>query len=237
MAMDLYKRLIDQAHDTDVVTSIGFAGLAEPLLDRFIVERVQYARSLRDWVIDIYTNGVYCTPKQFDALRAAGLSRLTFSLNAVRSEQHDKIMGLKGKFQIVCDNIKYAIKNAGSVKVMVHTVVDGEHFTNDDAFIFGQIWREHSKLVWEGNWVGDKKVERKIDYNAPCFRATDQVTVSSEGIVNMCCVDPFGKYRFGDLKVNTLREIYNSPQYMAFRSLHVNNQAAQHPACGTCSRR
>src|SRR5512137_1074774 len=114
MSMDLYKKIIDEAAEIPQIDSIAFSALGEPLLDRFIVERVAYARKMRpDWTpFELYTNGVGLTHEKFDALRDAGIDSLTISLNAVTPKQHEHIMGLKGKFGVVSEHADYARKNA-----------------------------------------------------------------------------------------------------------------------------
>ena len=79
MSMDLYRKIIDEAATIPQIDSIAFSALGEPTLDRFLVERVAYARKARpDWTpFEVYTNGTGLTPKLFDALRDAGMDSLT----------------------------------------------------------------------------------------------------------------------------------------------------------------
>lgn len=120
MPMDLYRKIVDDAATISQITQVAYAGLAEPLLDPCIVARVAYARQHRpDWRLEMYTNGVSLTPARFEQLKAAGLDIIVVSLNAASAEQHERIMGLKGKYDQVCSHADYAIANRGGMHVEV----------------------------------------------------------------------------------------------------------------------
>lgn len=240
MSMELYRKIIDEAKGIPEVGAIAFSALGEPLLDPHLVERVCYARETRaDWYpIEVYTNGVSLTPARFEALKDAGVDSVTISLNAVRAKQHQEIMGLKGKFGTVTANARYATDHAGNVIVVVKAVRDDDHFREADQSQFLQTW--DGRVVWQGNWAGGVEFidarRNGFDPNSACDRALEQVSVLWDGVVTLCCFDPLAKHRFGDLSRQTIREVYNSDDYVQFRQLHHENRAAEHPMCRVCTR-
>ena len=243
MPMDLYRKIIDDAATIPQINEIAFAGLAEPLMDPYIVERIKYAKHVSpEKRTEMYTNGVRLTPARFDEIKAAGLDVLVFSLNAANAEQHQAIMGLKGKYDLVCEHIEYAIKNKGDMKhIDARAVVTGDTFTFQDGRDFLRRWGVtnlggYGKLISERNWAGENRTTAEFDPNSCCKRALEQISVHRDGRVNLCCYDPLNKYPFGDLKTQTIREIYNSEGYVEFREWHRDNQAAKHPLCAVCTR-
>jgi radical SAM protein with 4Fe4S-binding SPASM domain len=250
MSMDLYRRIIDDAAGIPEIDSIAFSALGEPSLDRFLVERVAYARKARpDWTpFEVYTNGTNMTPAKFDALRDAGMDSITFSLNAVSQEQHEKIMGLKGQFAKVVMNARHAILNhQGKVDVLVKAVRDDKHFTMEDQIRFYLTWGMrlrpdlmpgHGQIVWMCNWAGSiPLVEgRVIDPNSTCGRALQQLSVLWDGKVTMCCYDPLNTFPLGDLSKQTIKEVYNADKYVNFRLAHFEERAAEYDLCKGCTR-
>jgi radical SAM protein with 4Fe4S-binding SPASM domain len=250
MSMDLYRKIIDEAKEIPQIDSIAFSALGEPSLDRFLVERVAYARKARpDWTpFEVYTNGTNLTPAKFDALRDAGIDSLTFSLNATSPRQHEEIMGLKGQYQKVVDNIRYAIANhQGKVDVLVKAVRNEDKFNEADQVKFYMQWGirlrpdiapGHGQVVLETNWAGENRtVEgRDFDPNSTCGRALTQFSILWDGKVTMCCFDPMNTFPLGDLNKQTIKEIYNSEKYVTFREDHDNNQAAKYELCAKCTR-
>ena len=242
MSMVLFKKVLDEAASIDLISQVCITGLGEPLLDRFIVDRVRYAREKKPQAtIDLFTNGVYLTPERFEALKGAGISSVQVSLNAVNGEQHEQVMGLVSKFDLVCANIDYAISHRNGVNVEVRAVISGDDFTRSDGYDFYDRWGErgkggHGALICEGNWAEDNRTMRKFDPREACHRALSQVYIMWDGRVSTCCFDPTGKQVFGDLNVQTLREVYSSPDYVTFREVHNQNQADRYDICAKCTR-
>lgn len=235
MSMPLFMKIVDEAITIPQIKNYVLHGLGEPALDRHIVERVRYLRRRTKRSIEVFTNGISMAPVLIDALAEAGLTCLVFSVNAVRPEQHDSIMGGKGKFGTVCLNAQYAI-DRGQLEVECHAVETGTTFTREDTAEFRQRWGEHANVIRLNNWAGDIDSPSAFDPNSPCSRALGQIYVMVDGRVTMCCLDPAGKTVFGDLKTETIRAIYNSEAYTRFREDHAQGRAATHPACAGCTR-
>jgi hypothetical protein len=243
MPMPLFKKIIDEAVTIPQINEVAFAGLAEPLMDPMLIERIAYTSAARpDWRLEMYTNGFALTPEKFEAIKAAGLDVLVISLNAVSAEQHALIMGVKGKYDLVCSHIDYAIAHKGTMAhIDTRAVVTGDTFTVADGFTFLRRWGVthlggYGKLITERNWAGEIRTTAPFDPNSCCKRALEQISVHRDGRCNLCCYDALSKYSFGDLKTQTIREIYNSPAYVAFRQMHFENRAAEHPLCKVCTR-
>lgn len=242
MSMNLYRKILDEASGIEAIDQICITGLGEPLLDKHLEDRVRYARARKPKApIDFFTNGVYLTPARFEALRDAGLSSVQVSLNAVNQVQHEKAMGLRGKFDIICSNIDYAIANRKKCGVEVRAVYSEDQWTMDDVSDFYMRWGHrdhggHGMLIIEGNWAGDNRTVRSFDPKESCFRALGQIYVTFDGKVTTCCFDPTGKHVWGDLSKQTLREVYAAPAYLAFRQAHNDNQADTYAICKGCTR-
>lgn len=242
MSMSLYKKILDEAAGIDLITQVCITGLGEPTLDRFLVDRVKYAREKKpEAIIDVFSNGVYMTPAKFDALKDAGVSSVQISLNAVTGEQHEQIMGLRGKFDKVCEHIDYAIANRGGVNVEVRAVISGDAFTRSDGYDFYDRWGVrgqggHGALICEGNWAGDNRTMRQFDPKEPCHRALGQIYIMYDGRVTTCCFDPTGTQTFGDLSKQTLREVYSATPYVLFREAHNDGRAEDYAICKGCTR-
>ena len=237
MDMDMFKRVVNEAAGIRVIGRYSLQGLGEPLLDPYLIERVKYIREKDpNCEIELFTNGVAATPRKLFDLHAAGLSCIVFSLNAVRGDQHEKIMGLKNKFNQVCASIEKASELDWAVRV--HTVEDGKNFVREDSVIFRQRWGNLGQVIAIGNWGADiDTTYRGFKPNEACDRALQMIYVMWDGRVTMCCFDPLGEGAvFGDLRKQTLREIYSSEEYVKFREDHFNNKADRHERCAGCTR-
>ncbi len=243
MSWELYTKIVDEASTIPLITELCITGLGETLIDKLIVDRVRYARSrMPNAIIDIYTNGSLLSPERFEALKDAGVSAISISLNAVTAEQHFQVMKGQRDFDLVVKNTEYAIANRDKVTIEVKAVVNGDSFTDDDTWKFYATWGwiktgGHGQVVKEGNWAGLNRTMRETLGNSACHRALGQIYVLWNGKVTACCWDPDGtKATWGDLNTQSLREVYASEGYLGFREAHSENQAGKYDFCMGCNR-
>jgi radical SAM protein with 4Fe4S-binding SPASM domain len=242
MDMDLFCKIVDEAAGIPRIDKYILNGLGEPLLDSKLEDRIWYIRQrVPKDMIQLYTNGVYLSPVRFEKLKKAGLTGLVVSLNAVNQEQHERIMGLKGKFDQVCSNIERVIRDPGDVYFRVRAVSNGDHFTSRDAVRFIQRWGDcgyggHGECITEGNWAGDNRSVRSWKPNEMCVRAVNSIYVMYDGRISTCCFDPTGRQVFGDLSRESLKDVYKRDPYLSFRVAHSENRADEYEICKNCTR-
>jgi len=80
------------------------------------------------------------------------------------------------------------------------------------------------------NWAGT--LNAKSDVQFPCYRLWLTFTVLWDGRVSMCCADFDGRHVFGDLKSQTIAEVWNSPLYRAARRQHLESGGPE--ICRSC---
>jgi hypothetical protein len=248
MPTELFHKIADEIVTIPQITAINLMGLNEPLLDSRIEEFTRYLVDLRPKLrVGIYTNGLLLTPLRHDSLVSAGLHSIIVSLNAVRPEQHEQIMRMKGKFDTICANIDYARNGqCRAPHFEVHAVYTSDTFTQYDVALFYERWGSKPDgagiglVCTAGNFGGMLEVSPSATGirlgNTWCFRATNTIYITCDGLVTTCCMDPFGRQVFGDLKTQTIRESYNSEPYVKFREAHVNDRADEFEICANCTR-
>ena len=235
----LFYKIVDEVATIPHISQFVFNGLGEPLLDRRIYDFIAYVHDkCPDMRTLLHTNGVGLTEPQ--RLKDAGLTNLVISLNAIDAKQHEWIMGLKGKFLDICDNIKRARTIPGWT-VAVRAVYSQDRFTEQDVLDFKKRWGfefgSETITTYETNWNGYNRTMRyTFEPNDGCNRALSQIYIAYDGSMHMCCMDPFGKIVFGNVNTQTIREIYNSEKYVAFRTAHAENRALDVPECIGCTR-
>ena len=241
MDMGLFKKIVDELATIPQIHDVRLNGLNEPLLDRHLDKRYEYIAAKQGrFTTTLTTHGVYLTPKRVESLVKAGVKHFIVSLNAATPEQHEANMGLKGKYETVCANIQHCIDLG--LDVEVRAVVNDDYFPMAEGLKLVKRWGwkrygGYVKLIRELNWAGENRTVRTFDPDSCCVRATNNIFIRWDGVITTCCVDPTGAgYQFGDLRTQTIREAYNSPEYTNFREQHSLNKAAQFPICKICTR-
>lgn len=243
MDLGLFRKIVDEAVTIPQITHVTLTGLGEPLLDRFLVERVRYVRAaLPEAMIDIYTNGSYLRPAMTDALIDAGLSILNVSLCAANADKRVAVMHLSD-FDTVVGYIQYAIQAAqvsGSMEVLVTGVQAKDLMEGSEADAFLAMWGGshtkggHAFLHLEGNWAGATWPMR-VHMSEPCHRALNIIKVLQDGRMILCSFDAEGAMTYGNLHTQTMREIFNGPVATSVRLAHYEGRRAELPLCHNCT--
>ena len=111
--------------------------------------------------------------------------------------------------------------------LLTYNVVPGVNDACMDTWI--EYWRDKADLVevWRPhNWVDGKKY-RMIDtkMKITCGRPfTTPLQIQVDGTVNMCCFDYNGKLTLGDLKSQSLTEIFETPLYKKILMAHTTGE-------------
>jgi wyosine [tRNA(Phe)-imidazoG37] synthetase (radical SAM superfamily) len=219
MSFDLFKKLLDKIlNETDQYTTLSLPGMGEPLLDKTLDRKIEYAKK-KNLSVLILTNGSLLTMNRFKKLEDLGVNSVRVSFYANNPYTYSKIHGVKSieMFNRVKNNLTQISKIKKNTKLLfTFNVVNG---TNDGCVEdWIEYWKDKADLieVWRPhNWVDGRnyrKIQKeKLKTCGRPFKGPLQVQV--DGTVNMCCFDFDGKLTIGDLKTQTLKEIFSSPLY------------------------
>ena len=243
MDLGLYRRLIDEVVTLPLIERVTLTGLGETLLDRYLIERIRYAkrRLPKSVAVDLYTNGSYLRRPMTDALIAAGLDVLYVSLNAVTREKRREIMRVDDYDEVV-RYIDYAVAaGMGKMQVIVKAIASKDLMENGEHERFQEQWGGDwqqgggAYLHLEGNWAGAMGQAMRTKPVTACNRALTQIMVLWDGRVSLCCFDGFGEVILGDLNRQTIREVFNGEQAAGIRRAHVEGRRQELPLCRTCT--
>jgi len=86
--------------------------------------------------------------------------------------------------------------------------------------------------IKQDSWIGEIFADESGAALGPCGRWFE-LSVMANGRVALCCMDSAGTYSLGDVRENSLLEIYNQPAYLE-RRLRAVNRAGIDP-CECCT--
>jgi radical SAM protein with 4Fe4S-binding SPASM domain len=234
MSMDLFHKIADEAISIPIVNAIVITGLGEPLQDKFLFDRIEYIRQRSPGIgIELVTNGQLLTPQKIDALRDAGLTKMSVSLNAVTRERRIAIMKLDDFDHVVamCD---YAIAHGRPMNVIVKAVCGPDLMNGAELTAFQARWGVNAFLHSEGNWAGETWMPRTPPHQA-CSRPSTQIMVLHDGRVSLCCFDGEGKEILGDLNTQSIREVFNGTRATDIRIAHRDGRRHEIEVCKHCT--
>lgn len=246
MSLDLFKHLFDKINaETDQYTTITFPGMGEPTLDKTLFDKIAYAKSKKPGLeVTFITNASLLTIEKWKRLEDLGVTSARISFYGNDAESYAKVMGLKDKdaFDKVCRNLIEITKIKKKTKLLLTmNVISKEYDIVPEEWI--KYWEARVDLVevWAPhNWVDSVKFRRVQDQKMKtCGRPFEgPLQVQVDGTVNMCCFDYDGHLTLGDLKTQSLKEIFSSPLFKTIVSCHTSGEFnGSGLICANCDQR
>jgi len=230
MSLDDYKFYLDKVLDTmgDAITDIGFSGFGEIFIDNGILDKLKYA-STKNRDIHILTNGSLIDEEMLDEIFKLNVKDIRISIHTSNEEKYNETMSFKNDkfdFKLVRDNIDYVISNKPTSMDLILTAVIDPSIEDEVVKLiedygdrcYLEVWKPH-------NWVYGKEYrnEAKVADKKTCGRPFNgPIEVLNNGDIIMCCFDFDAKMVLGNLKEQTLAEIYSSDMFNKIYNTHTD---------------
>jgi pyruvate-formate lyase-activating enzyme len=259
MDFDLFTRIID-----DLTLMVRRSGRklwtlhlykdGEPLLNRRFLEMAAYAKRAR--VADIVattTNASLLTEDVSRKLVTSGCDQIRISVIHVGSDRYRELTRTYSDYERILSNVAFLYdekkRRRPSLRVLVKindtglTEEERAKFRNDFGPISDEL-RIDSLMGWS---LSDTKdftlgvpVSSGMDGVSPlrerqvCPEPFSRLAVNFDGQVSVCCVDwSFGTI-VGDLRRESLADVWNGERLRRFRLAHLEGRRGEIPACANC---
>lgn len=220
---------------------LHFSG--EPLLHPRLPEIIEMLKS-NNIKTRLSTNATLLTHDKAYEIMSAGLDYIVFSFDGNSPESYEKIR-VGADFSQVMSNILtfLEIKKYNNFETKTQIQFIRTNFNNREIKKFVKRWlttdidcinikslSSRAGRVDLSYFLPNKNSSRKIN-NKPCYYLWDTLIVLWNGMVIPCCQDLLGEGIVGDANINTLEEIWNSPELQRLRKEQLD-----HKFSGVCSR-
>ncbi len=201
----------------------------EPLLDKRLFDICRKVIAETQATVRIFTNGAPLTQKKIDQI--ASLDRvlhLWVSLNSHIPVEYEALMGIP--FERTVKRLDNLHRQEFPFTVVLSAVGHPNH-----AFIAycGMRWPKfHAVTIPRASWLGHVDAQTDVVPVLPCVRWFE-LSIISSGVCSLCCMDGEGKFPIGDVRKNTLLEIYNAPSWRERREKLLSRREV--PVCQTCT--
>ena len=249
MDFDLYKKVIDDLDDFDIPLKVlRLYKDGEPLLNPRFPEMIAYAKR-RGCVlnIDTTTNGSLLNPEMNARLIDAGLDRINISVEGVSEQQYRHFSKYAMDFDAFVAAIRHFYEHRGSCRVCVKICGDILSDAEKERFlaVFGdisdQIFIEHIAPCWPEYELQGVEVNTSVGiYGQPikevsvCPYIFYSLSINSDGKASLCFLDWARKLVVGDVRKESVKELWNGKRLFEYRKMHLEKKRKTHPVCGTC---
>ena len=250
LTSEVYKKLIDVISSHKVKTLALFCQ-NEPLLDKRIIEFINYARAkCQNTKISINTNAILLSHEISDEILKSGLDHITFSIHGWTEKTMRQVTTLD--FKTVLSNITYFIEKAINIKSHIEiglNCLKTIYFTKHDydfAFQFSRKYGLPFGLPKATNRAGNintkfypnlqvnpkKKIKKCLVDNRPLTGTC----ILSNGEVVACCMDWQKEEVLGDVYKDSIYQVWHSDRYNEFRArVYQGIASSDNFLCKRCS--
>ena len=245
MDFELFCDAIDQMKGfPDKIKMLSLFLVGEPLLNKRLPDMIAYAKeSMIADRIFLTTNGSLLTKQVSSTLVDSGLDEILISIEALDTEKYREIASFNIDYELFVDNVRDLYENRKNCKVFVKIVdtainkeeVEKFHSLYDEICDLAYI--EAVMPVFEGvDYSNNKfpetnKIGRQIEI---CTRPFFTMSVHPNGNVGCCIVDYSEEIVFGNVKEQSLVDIWNGIQFNDFRRTHLRKQKQSLTVCDNC---
>jgi radical SAM protein with 4Fe4S-binding SPASM domain len=248
MKWDTYKKIISDIKEFDrPIKTLRLYAFGEPLINPRFSDMVEYAKKERICErIDTTTNASLLNPELSSRIINAGIDRINISVQGVSEESYKRISNYKINLNEFIENITFLYKNKKQCTIFIKT--NGDIINEFERKKFLEIFTpisdgiaiEHSINCWPDFDVSKTNKEVGI-YGQPlkevdiCSYIFYSMCIRQDGRASICFLDWGEKMIMGDVKNDSLKDIWNSPKMKAMRMIMLTDLRKSLNICGRCN--
>jgi radical SAM protein with 4Fe4S-binding SPASM domain len=228
----LYRKLIDACAALGI-QRVQLNATGDPLMDPGFAEKIGYAKRRGIAEVSFFTNAFLLSPEKTRQVLEAGPDIVVLSLDGYDQATYEKVRGLP--FAKVRDNILYFLRQnheqGGRVFCLISSLcVQEKPAAMKQRPLYATLLRLASKVAlipaeemhnWSGAVPWEILGKNKItETRVPCRRLWSSFNVLWDGRVALCDMDYEGESILGDIRVQTIPEIWNAEPYRQMRAAH-----------------
>jgi MoaA/NifB/PqqE/SkfB family radical SAM enzyme len=243
----LFDRMVAEiGQHADFVEKVMLYLDGEPLLDKRMPDKVAKMKAAGVKKVNLATNASLLDERRGRALIAAGLDEVYITLDSLDPATYEAIR-VRLKFDEVYANIMtfIALRDQLNPKLLIRIQMIQQDLNFDEGDAFLAHWRTRLSPIDQivvqraHNWANGVAVHKfgdEADINAvPCIALWGTFVVHVDGTVPLCCMDTDTHHRLGDLRTQSIAEVWRGQVLDRIRALHLDGRRAEIAMCDGCT--
>lgn len=252
MSFELFKKIIDDMKadwGEAKVKKLRLFKIGEPLMNLEVTRMVKYAKEADvAECIEITTNGTLLNQQMSLELIEAGLDILNISVNGINEKQYEDACQYKIKFSEYYENIKFFYDHKNKCKVFIkysdigYSEEEKQKFYDLFENACDEIFVETiSATLWQDTNINEKIADahkgtygQKLKEKKVCPFLFTTMVINDRGIAHLCCVDWKSEYVLGDLKMESIGDIWKGSKLRQYQKIHLEMKKDMIDICKNC---
>ncbi len=248
MDINIYKLIIDEINtfsEPIKAKEIELFHFGESLLHPELETMIQYASS-KNLKLTLSLNPPHLNEDIMKKIINANPYKIIISFDGYDNKSYKKIRGKSANFDLAITNINKLISyhekvNSNSI-IEIRMIKMKINENSIDKFY--NLWKNKKNIKVEVRdffpWTEKRLISlgnvEKWDSFKPCKFPWSYLVVQYNGDIVGCCRDYNGHNVLGNIKNNSLVEIWNGPAYEAFRKQHETGHFKENDFCKNCTK-
>ncbi len=233
----IYTNLID--HLSDYLLEVSLFDQGEPLIDPLIVDYVKYASNKNIGTVISTNFSLKLSNDKLVQLINSGLDYLQIAIDGVTQEIYEKYR-VGGKLDLVFSNLSRLISLKKQLKSKT-PIIEWQMIDFD----FNRSEQKQAEILAKKFQVDRFRLKPDCYTTYPktsysrikrCFLLWFSFAVECDGLVSACLTKDDDSLYVGDLKINSIKEIWNSRAYQKLRESHNIDLIFNPFYCKKCNR-
>jgi radical SAM protein with 4Fe4S-binding SPASM domain len=238
MDFELYEKIIAECGKySSEIEMFGPYLLNEPLLDQSLPEKIKLAKK-NGLTTYIATNGTLLSTKNINALFDSGLNQLVISVDSIVPEVQEKIR-VGTNFDSLLKNLEnlFELKKErnDSPLIIMRQLSFSENKTEHDNYVDYWIKKGADSVVIDiaHNWGGKfSEINSELVGMNICKQLWEMFVIQSDGNVCLCCLDSAGEFSLGNVKDQSIYDIWHGKKFNLIRKQFLEKQLDK---CRNCN--
>ena len=247
MSDELFSKIVTELKKYKI-NSILLFFYGEPLIDKKLEDRIMTLRNeLPNIRMEVHTNGSLLNEERSKKLVNSGLNKIYFSFEAITKEVYEHIMKLD--FEDTRKKVEYflSLERPENLEAWIG-MIKHDLITDEEEQKYIDHWNKFNVKLHIQNYANtlgggltDTKIARiDNDNNGKKLVGCNQdrqskwVHITASGNVVICCNDYNHKYILGNVKNQSIMEIWNSEAYKILRKKVEGKIEEDNFICLTC---
>ena len=239
MDLDLYRRIV--ADCKDYVEFVWPYGMGEPLMHPGIFDMIRITRDAGIRT-GMSTNATLLDSRRADQLLDSGLDYLILAFDGATKEAYEKYRA-GATFEGTRENILAFLEKKQARRSRVHVVLQMVLLKDNVSETAGyrKLWSipgvdeirfKRDEIRIDGSRIPGEEFKRQRQN--PCHLLwRGPMYVRYDGLAHPCCY-MYAEPAVGDLKTQTVMEIWNSGSMVKLREAHLEGDLHEYPICQSC---
>lgn len=238
----IFRDIVDSTIESDIeIKEFILSGFGEPLMDKYIFDRIRYIKSKGNYYTKLFTNASLLSKENTKEIIGSGLDEIVISFNSISKNVYEKIMkklDYKNCFDNVINFINEKKQNSNRPKTVISCIKLADNKKEIKKIKKFWNWRVDQilKPVPE-NWAGSINIYSPWKYNFkkkmwPCRGMWNTLDFLWDGRVSLCCRDYDGKVIIGNITESSIEDILRKKRKLGYT--HLNGDFSSTIICYKC---